>query len=131
MGVSLETRAPFLDHHVVEFAWRLPLEYKLRRVNGRFESKWLLRRVLERYVPRSLFDRPKAGFAVPIDQWLRGPLRDWAEALLSERRLSGEGYLRPAPIRQRWQEHLSGRRNWQQELWTVLMFQSWLAESHA
>ncbi|HEY8555427.1 MAG TPA: asparagine synthase (glutamine-hydrolyzing) [Burkholderiales bacterium] len=122
MAASLETRAPFLDHRIVEFAWRVPLALKIR--GG--ESKWLLRRVLDRYVPRRLVERAKSGFAVPLHAWLRGPLRDWAEALLDERRLREEGFFRPEPIRAKWLEHLSGRRNWQYHLWDVLMFQAWL-----
>ncbi|MEB3197485.1 MAG: asparagine synthase C-terminal domain-containing protein, partial [Candidatus Sericytochromatia bacterium] len=122
MGVSLETRVPFLDHRVVEFAWRLPLAYKLQDGVG----KWLLRQVLDRYVPRSLIERPKMGFGVPLDSWLRGPLRDWAESLLDPARLRQEGFFRAEPVRERWQAHLSGRVNAQHELWCVLMFQAWL-----
>lgn len=122
MAVSLETRVPFLDQAVVEFAWRLPLAKKVRKGVG----KWLLREVLYRHVPRELIERPKMGFGVPIDSWLRGPMRDWAEALLDERRLRNEGWFHPAPIRAAWTSHLSGRRNYQYLLWDVLMFQAWL-----
>ena len=126
MAVSLEGRVPFLDHRIAEFAWRLPLSW---RVRGR-EGKWILRQVLYNYVPRELVERPKAGFGIPLDSWLRGPLRDWAEALLDEGRLRREGFLNPEPIRRSWQEHLSGRRSWQYHLWDVLMFQAWLDEHH-
>ncbi len=122
MSVSLETRVPLLDHRVVELAWRLPLDLKLR--GG--ETKWVLRQLLYRHVPRALIERPKMGFGIPIDAWLRGPLKDWAEALIDERRLDGQGYFRPGPIRAAWDAHQSGRVNMQYQLWAILMFQSWL-----
>jgi asparagine synthase (glutamine-hydrolysing) len=124
MAVSLESRVPFLDHRVVEFAWRVPMSMKVR--NG--QSKWLLKQVLCKYLQKELIERPKMGFGVPIGNWLRGTLREWAEALLDEKRLREEGFLNPQPIRQRWAEHLSGSHNWHYHLWDVLMFQAWLNE---
>lgn len=121
MSVSLEARAPLLDHRVFEQAWHLPQNMKYR--NG--ETKWILRQSLYKRVPRQMIERPKMGFGVPIDHWLRGPIRDWAENLLDEKRLAAQGLLDPAPIRQRWQAHLKGE-NWAYPLWSMLMLQSWL-----
>ena len=121
MAVSLETRVPLLDHRIVEFAWTLPPHFRIRNNEG----KWLLRRVLEKYVPRELFNRPKSGFSAPLGDWLRGPLRDWAEELLAEDRLLREGFFHPEKIRQSWNAHLKGSGNRQYHLWDVLMFQAW------
>ena len=127
MGVSLESRVPFLDHRVVEFAWRLPQTMKLRDQ----QSKWILRQILYRHVPQQMIERPKMGFGIPVSDWLRGSLRDWAESLLDESRLHREGFLYPAMVRKKWSEHLSGKYNWSDQLWDVLMFQAWLEASHA
>lgn len=122
MGVSLEARAPFLDRRVLHLAWRLPLGMKIAEGRG----KHVLRRVLDRYVPRELIERPKQGFAIPIGRWLRAELRDWAESLLSADRLKADGLFDPAPVRAAWAEHLSGRRDHDTRLWAVLMAQAWL-----
>jgi asparagine synthase (glutamine-hydrolysing) len=124
MAVSLETRVPFLDHTVVEYAMSLPTGLKVHDGRG----KLLLRQLLERYVPRELFDRPKSGFSVPIGEWLRGTLRDWAEELLSARSLGANGYFETELVRRRWKEHARGYRDWSAGLWNVLMFQAWIAE---
>ena len=122
MSVSLETRVPFLDHRIIDFSWSLPLDFKVK--NG--EGKCILKKLLHRYIPKELIDRPKMGFGVPIGTWLKGPLKDWAESHLDIYRLKKESFLESSIIEQRWMEHLSGRRNWESFLWNVLMFQSWL-----
>ena len=123
MAVSLEARGPLLDYRLFEFAWRIPLEFKMRDSKG----KWILRELLNRYVPRELVDRPKSGFAIPVAKWLRGPLRGWAEDLLTESRLRQEGILDTTAVRRTWKEHLDGY-NWSERMWAVLMFESWLEE---
>jgi asparagine synthase (glutamine-hydrolysing) len=127
MGVSLESRAPLLDHRLVEFAWSMPLEFKIREG----QSKWLLRQVLYRHVPRELIDRPKQGFEVPIGIWLRGPLKDWAANLLEVNRLKSDGIFNAAVIDKTWRQHLSGRWNHGLALWNILMFQAWFDHSRS
>jgi asparagine synthase (glutamine-hydrolysing) len=124
MAASLETRAPFLDHRVAELAWALPASMKIHHGQG----KHILRQVLYKYVPQHLIDRPKMGFGIPLDKWLREDLRDWADALLSPARLTQEGFFNVAMIRNAWQEHISGCGNHGCRLWSVLMFQAWLEE---
>lgn len=122
MSSSIETRVPFLDHKLIEYSWQIPHSLKFRNRQG----KWILRKILNQYVPKKYFDRPKMGFGVPIDSWLRGPLKDWAENLLNEKKLRQEGYFNEKLIKDKWIEHQSGKKNWQYQLWDILMFQSWL-----
>jgi len=125
MANSLESRVPLLDHRVVEFAWSLPLSQKLK--GG--VTKWPLRQVLYRHVPKNLIERPKQGFGIPLDQWLRGPLKDWAESFLEPAKLESSGLINSGFVQDKWREHISGGRNWQYGLWNILMFQSWFEEN--
>ncbi len=122
MAASLETRVPFLDQHIIDLAWSLPMSMKFKKG----QTKWLLRQVLYQYVPKQLIERPKAGFGIPLGEWLREPLREWVEGLLNKTRLQQEGFFKGALVRELWQEHLSGKHNHQILLWNVLMFQAWL-----
>tara|TARA_B110000008_G_C16827246_1_gene507043 strand:+ start:13 stop:810 length:798 start_codon:yes stop_codon:yes gene_type:complete len=125
MGVSLETRVPFLDHKIVELAWRMPLKMKINDTTG----KSILRNILYKHVPKKLIERPKAGFSIPLSDWLKGPLKDWAETLLDKSRLEKEGNLNADYVQLLWSEHIMGKRNWTFKLWSILMFQSWLDSS--
>ena len=125
MGVSLETRVPFLDHRIVQFALSLPMKWKIREGKG----KWVLRKLLSKYLPQDLIDRPKMGFGVPIDYWLRGELKDWARDLMNPEKLKNEGFLESDLIQIKLSEHISGKRNWQYQLWSILMFQAWLEKN--
>jgi asparagine synthase (glutamine-hydrolysing) len=122
MAASLEARVPLLDHRIVELAWRLPMSMKIRGSEG----KWILRQLLDRYVPRELVDRPKMGFDPPVSAWLRGPLRSWGDELLDPQRLHEQGWLDATAVRTKWDEHQRGVRRWDYHLWTVLQFQAWL-----
>ncbi len=125
MANSLETRVPMLDQRVFEFAWKLPLNFKINKG----QSKWILRQLLYNYVPRHLIERPKAGFGIPLAEWLRGPLKEWAESLINPQRLKEEGFFHPEEIWKKWIEHQSGDKNWQHHLWNILMFQAWLEDN--
>ena len=121
MASSIEARVPFLDHRLIEYSWKIPHSLKYR--NGK--SKWILRKILKNYVPENLTDRPKKGFGIPLNDWLRGPLRDWAENLLSEKKLKNEGFFNPKLIRNKWEDYISNKNESHYDLWNVLMFQSW------
>jgi asparagine synthase (glutamine-hydrolysing) len=125
MAVSLETRAPFLDHRVAEAAARIPIGMKIRGGKG----KDIIRKLLYREAPAALFERPKAGFAVPVGEWVKGPLRPWAESLLDRGRITGEGFFDPQIVHRRWRDHLEGKADSTAALWSILMFQAWLDES--
>ena len=122
MSVGLELRVPMLNHHLVEFAWNLPQHMKINNQNG----KWILKQLLYKHLPPNLIERPKMGFSLPIGEWLRGPLKDWAEALLDENRLIQEGFFNAKPIREKWIKHCLGENDFEHQLWNVIMFQAWL-----
>ena len=122
MASSLETRAPFLDHRVVEFALGMPIELKIRNNKG----KWALREILYKYVPKDMIERPKTGFSIPIGDWLRGPLKEWAEDLLDNDKIESQGFLKPENVSSIWKLHKSGKYDYTSRIWSILMFQSWL-----
>jgi len=125
MSVSLESRIPFLDHNVFAFSSSLPLSYKINKGI----SKWILREILKKYIPENLINRPKMGFGIPLELWLRGPLEGWAESLLNESNLNKSSLLNVNYVRHKWEEHISGKRNWHYQLWNILMFQAWYKEN--
>ena len=122
MASSLETRIPFLNHKLIEYAWKIPNSLKFKNGKG----KWILRKILQNYVPENLINRPKMGFGIPLDAWLRGPLRDWAENLLNETKLSQDGFLNTELVRDKWKDFIINKGKWQYDLWNILMFQAWL-----
>ena len=126
MAVSLETRVPFLDPNVIRFAASLPLHMKIRDGN----NKWILKQILYKHIPKNLIDRPKMGFSVPLDQWLRGPLKDWAEKLLEPKKIEQQGFFKANIINEKWKQHQTGFRNWQYQLWNILIFQQWLEHNN-
>jgi asparagine synthase (glutamine-hydrolysing) len=125
MSVSLESRIPFLDHNVFAFSSSLPLSFKINKGT----SKWILREILKKYIPENLINRPKMGFGIPLEAWLRGPLKEWADDLLDEKAIKESGILTPKVVRHKWEEHISGKRNWNYQLWSILMFQAWYKEN--
>ena len=129
MAVSLETRAPFLDHNIFELAWRIPLSMKINRKNNTYVGKHILRKILYKYVPEKIIDRPKAGFGVPIGKWLRGPLKEWAEDYLTPSLIKEQGYLNSKSITKLWEEHISMKCDHSQKLWNILMWQAWQDQS--
>jgi asparagine synthase (glutamine-hydrolysing) len=126
MSSSLETRTPFLNHKLIEYVWKIPHSLKLRNGDG----KWILKQILNQYVPKNLVDRPKMGFGIPLASWLRGPLRDWVENLINEKKLLKAGFLNPKLVRQKWELHLSNKKNTHYELWNVLMFLAWMEDNN-
>ena len=126
MASSLETRVPFLDHNLIEYVFKIPHSLKFRNGHG----KWILKKILNQYVPKNLTERPKMGFEIPLGSWLRGPLRDWAENLLNEKRLNQENFFNAKLVRNKWLEHLNGKKNWHHHLWDILMFQAWLEKNN-